>query len=76
MATVSIIHINIHVHVGEGVCAKRTKNIPAVFETLTAWHCEKGAEFVNAGDVQFEGFFVVNNQHAGLKNNVFPIKNT
>lgn len=51
--------------VGDGICSKRTKRITAVFDSLTAWHCEKGAEFVNAGNVQLSNFFVVNNKHAG-----------
>ena len=47
------------------MCSQRTQNIPAVFESLTAWHCEKGAEYVNGGDLQFDGFVMVNNEHAG-----------
>ena len=36
-----------------------------MFESLTAWHCEKGAEYVNDGDLQFDGFVMVNNEYAG-----------
>ncbi|XP_067947416.1 fibrocystin-L-like [Watersipora subatra] len=52
---------------GDGVCSQRTQNIPAVFETLTAWHCEKGAEWVNGGDLQFDGFVMANNEKAGIE---------
>jgi len=51
--------------VGDGVCSQRQKNIPAVFNSLTAWHCEKGAEFVNGGDLQFNHFLLANNEKAG-----------
>ncbi|KAM6958720.1 PKHD1 like 1, tandem duplicate 1 [Aplochiton taeniatus] len=40
---------------------------PAVFRTLTAWNCEKGAEWVNVGAVQFHGFLMVNNEKAGVE---------
>ena len=47
------------------MCSQSTGNIPAVFESLTAWNCEKGAEYVNGRDLQFDGFIMVNNEHAG-----------
>ena len=52
-------------YLGDGVCWQRIWNIPAAFESLTAWHCEKGAEYVNGGILQFDGSVMVNNEHAG-----------
>ncbi|XP_024857831.1 fibrocystin-L isoform X2 [Kryptolebias marmoratus] len=40
---------------------------PAVFWSLTTWNCEKGAEWVNVGAVQFNGFVMVNNEKAGIE---------
>lgn len=40
---------------------------PAVFRSLTTWNCEKGAEWVNAGAVQFNSFVMVNNEKAGIE---------
>uniref|UniRef100_H2YQB4 Polycystic kidney and hepatic disease 1 (autosomal recessive)-like 1 n=1 Tax=Ciona savignyi TaxID=51511 RepID=H2YQB4_CIOSA len=34
---------------------------PAKFKNLTAWNCEKGAEGVNIGAIQFHNFILVNN---------------
>ena len=39
----------------------------AVFKTLTAWNCEKGAEAVNSGALQFKDFLLVNNEKAGYE---------
>ena len=39
----------------------------AVFNSLTAWNCEKGAEGVNIGNVQFVGFHLVSNEKAGYE---------
>ena len=39
----------------------------AVFQTLTAWNCEKGAEAVNSGALQFRNFVLVNNEKAGYE---------
>ncbi|KAM8882915.1 PKHD1 like 1, tandem duplicate 1 [Synchiropus picturatus] len=39
---------------------------PAVFNGLTTWNCEKGAEWVNVGAVQFHNFTMVNNEKAGI----------
>ena len=40
---------------------------PAVFQTLTAWNNEKGAEAVNSGALQFDGFVLVQNKLAGYE---------
>lgn len=40
---------------------------PAVFRSLTTWNCEKGAEWVNVGAVQFSNFIMVNNEKAGIE---------
>uniref|UniRef100_A0A672GVH9 Polycystic kidney and hepatic disease 1 (autosomal recessive)-like 1 n=1 Tax=Salarias fasciatus TaxID=181472 RepID=A0A672GVH9_SALFA len=40
---------------------------PAVFRSLTTWNCEKGAEWVNVGAVQFSDFVMVNNEKAGIE---------
>ena len=39
---------------------------PAKFYNLTAWNCEKGAEWVDGGALQFREFFLVQNQVAGM----------
>ncbi|KAK7105773.1 hypothetical protein V1264_017108 [Littorina saxatilis] len=39
----------------------------SVFKTLTAWNCEKGAEAVNSGALQFKDFLLVNNEKAGYE---------
>ncbi|XP_061597205.1 fibrocystin-L-like isoform X1 [Cololabis saira] len=49
-----------------GGCRSRTPE-PAVFDSLTAWNCEKGAEWVNVGAVQFSRFVMVNNEKAGVE---------
>nr|XP_046273956.1 PKHD1 like 1, tandem duplicate 1 [Scatophagus argus] len=50
----------------DGGCRSR-KPEPAVFRSLTTWNCEKGAEWVNVGAVQFNGFIMVNNEKAGIE---------
>ncbi|CAH1803036.1 unnamed protein product, partial [Owenia fusiformis] len=40
---------------------------PAVFKRLTVWNCEKGAEAVSVGAVQFDGAIMVNNDKAGIE---------
>ncbi|XP_072562121.1 PKHD1 like 1, tandem duplicate 1 [Paramormyrops kingsleyae] len=40
---------------------------PALFRSLTTWNCEKGAEWVNVGAVQFSDFMMVNNEVAGIE---------
>ncbi|XP_061110160.1 fibrocystin-L-like isoform X2 [Conger conger] len=49
-----------------GGCRVRTPH-PAVFRALTTWNCEKGAEWVNVGAVQFHDFVMVNNEKAGVE---------
>ncbi|XP_054620387.1 fibrocystin-L-like isoform X2 [Dunckerocampus dactyliophorus] len=49
-----------------GGCRSKTPE-PAVFRSLTTWNCEKGAEWVNVGAVQFTNFVMVNNQKAGIE---------
>ncbi|KAK3107254.1 hypothetical protein FSP39_010348 [Pinctada imbricata] len=39
----------------------------AVFESLTVWNCEKGAEAVNVGATQYKDFIMVNNEKAGYE---------
>ena len=40
---------------------------PAKFYSLTTWNCEKGAEWVNCGAIQFHDFVMVNNEFAGIE---------
>ncbi|TKS89105.1 Fibrocystin-L Polycystic kidney and hepatic disease 1-like protein 1 [Collichthys lucidus] len=49
-----------------GGCRSQTPE-PAVFRFLTTWNCEKGAEWVNVGAVQFTDFVMVNNEKAGIE---------
>ncbi|KAJ8334858.1 hypothetical protein SKAU_G00404970 [Synaphobranchus kaupii] len=49
-----------------GSCGSRRPE-PAVFRALTTWNCEKGAEWVNVGAVQFSDFLMVNNEKAGIE---------
>ncbi|VDH99664.1 Hypothetical predicted protein, partial [Mytilus galloprovincialis] len=39
----------------------------AVFKNMYTWNCDKGAELVNGGAVQFENFKMVNNRKAGFE---------
>lgn len=50
----------------DGSCKSNTPE-PAVFRSLTTWNCEKGAEGVNDGAVQFVDFHMVNNEKAGIE---------
>uniref|UniRef100_A0AAV2K2L6 G8 domain-containing protein n=1 Tax=Knipowitschia caucasica TaxID=637954 RepID=A0AAV2K2L6_KNICA len=52
--------------VKEGKCGSKQPE-PAVFNKLTAWNCEKGAEWVNVGAVHFNNFLMVNNEKAGTE---------
>ncbi|XP_039677098.1 fibrocystin-L-like [Perca fluviatilis] len=52
--------------VKNGACYSQTPE-PAVFHSLTTWNCEKGAEWVNGGAVQFNSFLMVNNEKAGIE---------
>jgi hypothetical protein len=38
---------------------------PVIFKSLIAWNCEKGAESVNTGAIQFKDFILINNEKAG-----------
>ncbi|XP_069372727.1 PKHD1 like 1, tandem duplicate 1 [Paralichthys olivaceus] len=49
-----------------GGCRSSTPE-PAVFKSLTTWNCEKGAEWVNVGAVQFSDFRMANNEKAGIE---------
>uniref|UniRef100_S4RUK3 Polycystic kidney and hepatic disease 1 (autosomal recessive)-like 1 n=1 Tax=Petromyzon marinus TaxID=7757 RepID=S4RUK3_PETMA len=40
---------------------------PARFDSLTVWNCEKGAEWVNGGALQFHNFLLANNENAGVE---------
>ncbi|XP_043545299.1 PKHD1 like 1, tandem duplicate 1 [Chiloscyllium plagiosum] len=39
---------------------------PARFDSLISWNCEKGAEWVEGGALQFHNFVTVNNEKAGI----------
>ena len=41
--------------------------VPAVYERLTAWRCERGAEVVFSGPVQFKDFIMLDNEKAGME---------
>ncbi|XP_041625547.1 fibrocystin-L isoform X2 [Vulpes lagopus] len=49
-----------------GSCTS-TVPVPAIFNSLTTWNCEKGAEWVNGGALQFHNFVMVNNFEAGIE---------
>ncbi|XP_040210575.1 fibrocystin-L-like [Rana temporaria] len=49
-----------------GSCSSSTPS-PAVFKSLTTWNCQKGAEWVNGGALQFHNFTMVNNEDAGIE---------
>ncbi|KAM3928399.1 fibrocystin-L-like [Leptodactylus fuscus] len=40
---------------------------PAIFRSLTTWNCQKGAEWVNGGALQFHNFTMVNNEDSGIE---------
>ncbi|XP_068189914.1 fibrocystin-L-like [Antennarius striatus] len=50
----------------DGSCNSKIPE-PAVFCFFTAWNCEKGAEWVNGGALQFTKFIMVNNEKAGIE---------
>ncbi|KAI5615922.1 fibrocystin-L precursor [Silurus asotus] len=50
----------------DGKCSSTIPE-PAVFRKLTSWNNQKGAEWVNAGAVQFNNFLMVNNEVAGVE---------
>jgi hypothetical protein len=43
---------------------------PAVFDGLYAWNCDKGAEAVNSGALQFKNFILVQNKLAGYEGKI------
>ncbi|XP_077349351.1 fibrocystin-L [Lithobates pipiens] len=49
-----------------GSCNSYTPS-PAVFKSLTTWNCQKGAEWVNGGALQFHNFTMVNNEDSGIE---------
>nr|XP_048313021.1 fibrocystin-L isoform X3 [Myodes glareolus] len=49
-----------------GSCTS-TVPIPAIFNSLTVWNCQKGAEWVHGGALQFHNFLTVNNYEAGIE---------
>ncbi|KAM7317037.1 hypothetical protein ACRRTK_023339 [Alexandromys fortis] len=49
-----------------GSCTS-TVPVPAVFNSLTVWNCQKGAEWVHGGALQFHNFLTVNNYEAGIE---------
>lgn len=51
----------------DGSCSSSSAMTVAVFNTLTVWNCEKGAEFVNIGAAQMVGFVSVHNEKAGYE---------
>nr|XP_023401443.1 fibrocystin-L [Loxodonta africana] len=49
-----------------GSCTS-TEPVPAIFNSLTTWNCQKGAEWVHGGALQFHNFVMVNNYEAGIE---------
>ncbi|XP_066121905.1 fibrocystin-L [Saccopteryx bilineata] len=49
-----------------GSCTS-TVPVPAIFHSLTTWNCQKGAEWVNGGALQFHNFVMVNNYETGIE---------
>ncbi|XP_076438592.1 LOW QUALITY PROTEIN: fibrocystin-L-like [Babylonia areolata] len=50
-----------------GGCHSTATHQAAVFQTLTAWNCQKGAEWADGGAIQFRNFVTVNNEEAGVE---------
>ncbi|CAL1525941.1 unnamed protein product, partial [Lymnaea stagnalis] len=50
-----------------GSCNESEEHQAAKFYSLTAWNCDKGAEGVHIGAVQFHDFVLVNNEKAGFE---------
>ncbi|KAG8537168.1 hypothetical protein GDO81_024971, partial [Engystomops pustulosus] len=50
----------------DGSCTSSSPS-PAVFKSLTTWNCQKGAEWVNGGALQFHNFTMVNNEDSGIE---------
>ncbi|KAM4026998.1 fibrocystin-L isoform 2-T2 [Anomaloglossus baeobatrachus] len=49
-----------------GSCNSWTPS-PAIFRSLTTWNCQKGAEWVNGGALQFHNFSMINNEDSGIE---------
>ncbi|XP_073535878.1 fibrocystin-L [Phyllobates terribilis] len=49
-----------------GSCSSSTPS-PAIFRSLTTWNCQKGAEWVNGGALQFHNFSMINNEDSGIE---------
>ncbi|XP_072104046.1 PKHD1 like 1, tandem duplicate 1 [Mobula birostris] len=49
----------------EGRCSGGNSQ-PAAFYSLTVWNCRKGAEWTEAGALQFHDFLLVNNEEVGV----------
>ncbi|XP_063307204.1 fibrocystin-L-like [Pelobates fuscus] len=49
-----------------GSCSDSTPK-PAIFKSLTTWNCQKGAEWVDGGALQFHNFSMINNEDAGIE---------
>ncbi|XP_036732330.2 LOW QUALITY PROTEIN: fibrocystin-L [Manis pentadactyla] len=49
-----------------GSCTS-TAPVPAIFNSLTTWNCQKGAEWVSGGALQFHNFVMVNNYESGIE---------
>ncbi|XP_056378576.1 fibrocystin-L-like isoform X2 [Hyla sarda] len=47
-------------------CSASTPS-PAIFKSLTTWNCQKGAEWVNGGAIQFHNFSMINNEDSGIE---------
>ena len=50
----------------DGACDSTTPKA-AKFGSMFVWNCEKGAEVVNAGSLQFHDMILVNNEKAGFE---------
>ncbi|MEE6507574.1 hypothetical protein FKM82_026763 [Ascaphus truei] len=51
----------------QGESCSSSTPMPAIFDSLTTWNCEKGAEWVNGGALQFHNFSMINNEKAGIE---------
>ncbi|XP_048777455.2 fibrocystin-L-like isoform X3 [Ostrea edulis] len=51
----------------DGSCDVAAEHEVAKFRSLTVWNCEKGAEAVNAGALQFHDFHMIHNEKAGYE---------
>lgn len=51
----------------DGSCDVSAEHEVAKFRSLTVWNCEKGAEAVNAGALQFHDFHMIHNEKAGYE---------